>query len=758
MKKVELLAPAGNYEGFLGAIHAGADAVYLGGDRFGARAYADNFHTEELCSAIRYAHLHGKKVYLTLNTLIKEKEFGELYAWLFPFYEAGLDGVIVQDIGVLSWVRRQFPLLPIHVSTQMTVTGVHAAGMLKEAGVQRIVPARELSLREIIKIRQATGLEIETFIHGAMCYCYSGQCLLSSMLGGRSGNRGKCAQPCRLPYDICMDKTTLRNNIQYPMSLKDLCTIRHIPELIAAGIDSFKIEGRMKKPEYTAGVTAVYRKAIDTYYEQGRCTVSEEDMHLLKSLYIRSEIQDGYYFRHNGSEMVTHTAPGYTGSDEEVLERIRCSYLRQEPKLSVRMYGRFYEGEPAYLAVSCGNVQAQIRGDVVSKAQKRPVSRQNVLDGLSAIGGTAFAIEELNVDVQEGVFYPLKSIKDLRRQALETLTRMIEEKNCPGLKMRKAAVPAKTDAVSRKADAAFKESGWIRRPPERQAKENGYRALFMKKEQLFAFLETGIHVSRIYLDVDMCADPGEWKKILKRTGNACAGHEKGNTEIFIVLPHIIRERDADFLQRMLPVFRESDGCMVRNMEGYAWLRKQAYKGAVCGDAGICVWNRETVRFWESRLSGLCMPYELSGREQRDLLVEVPDLQSSSGHGFWEQAVYGYLPVMVTANCMAKTGGVCRGTGQAESDFTLRDRYKMIFPVSINCRHCYNVIYNSVPLSLHGKAASGMGKTAQRLDFTIETPEEVKETLRFFERLSDGEREVAPPYTSYTTGHEKRGAD
>ena len=201
-KKVELLAPAGSIDAFYGAIHAGADAVYLGGSRFGARAYADNFTEEELIRCIRYAHLFGRKVYLTVNTLVKESEFSELYGYLLPYYEAGLDGVIIQDLGVLSYIREHFPKLELHVSTQMTITGRYGAALLQQKGACRMVPARELSLKELVEIKQATGLEIEVFIHGAMCYCYSGQCLFSSILGGRSGNRGRCAQPCRLPYTV----------------------------------------------------------------------------------------------------------------------------------------------------------------------------------------------------------------------------------------------------------------------------------------------------------------------------------------------------------------------------------------------------------------------------------------------------------------------------------------------------------------------------------------------------------------------------
>ncbi len=256
---VELLAPAGDYACFMAAINAGADAVYLGGTKFGARAYANNFSQDEIAEALRVAHLFHRKIYLTVNTLVKESEMPELVPYIAPLYEAGLDGVIVQDIGVLKVLREHFPALALHASTQMTVTGVYGAQFVKSLGVSRVVPARELSLDEIRDIKEETGLEVECFIHGAMCYAYSGQCLFSSILGGRSGNRGRCAGPCRLPY-------TDENKKQlYPLSLKDMYTLPMIPKLIEAGIDSFKIEGRMKKPEYVAGVTAVYRKYIDQY-------------------------------------------------------------------------------------------------------------------------------------------------------------------------------------------------------------------------------------------------------------------------------------------------------------------------------------------------------------------------------------------------------------------------------------------------------------------------------------------------------------
>ena len=266
--KYEVLAPAGSYECMLAAFNAGADAVYVGGQLFGARAFANNFNQEELIKAIDYAHMHNKKLFLTVNTLLKNQEIDKkLIEYLTPLYEAGLDAVIVQDFGVLSLVKEHFPKMDIHASTQMTVTGEHFAKVLKDYGVSRIVPARELSLKEIESIYKETGLEIECFVHGALCYSYSGMCLLSSLIGARSGNRGRCAQPCRLPYDVLFDNETKKE--QYPLSPKDLCTLKILPKILKAGVYSLKIEGRMKKPEYVASVTSMYRKYVDIFVEKG---------------------------------------------------------------------------------------------------------------------------------------------------------------------------------------------------------------------------------------------------------------------------------------------------------------------------------------------------------------------------------------------------------------------------------------------------------------------------------------------------------
>ncbi len=309
LKNREVLAPAGTYECFRAAINAGADAVYLGGSMFGARAFAGNFDRDELLSAIRTAHLYGKKVYLTVNTLLRNDELEGLTEYIKPFYEAGLDAAIVQDYGVFSVLRENFPGLDLHASTQMTITGKYGAKLLKDMGASRVVTARELSAAEIKDIHDNVDVEIESFVHGALCYCYSGQCLLSSMIGGRSGNRGRCAQPCRLTYSM--------NGIndRYLLSPKDMCTLEAIPDFLDAGVYSLKIEGRMKSPEYVAGVSYAYRRYVDMYLEKGRdgFRVDEKDIKQLMDIYNRGGFCKGYYYVHNDKNMMTFNRPNHQG-------------------------------------------------------------------------------------------------------------------------------------------------------------------------------------------------------------------------------------------------------------------------------------------------------------------------------------------------------------------------------------------------------------------------------------------------------------
>ena len=717
-KRVELLAPAGNAEAFYGAVSAGADAIYLGGNRFGARAYAENFSEEELVACIRYAHLFGRKVYLTVNTLVKETEFADLYGYLEPYYKAGLDGVIIQDMGVFAFLRDNFPQMELHGSTQMTITGEYGAEFLKEQGACRVVPARELSLAEIRRIKEVTGMEIECFIHGAMCYCYSGQCLFSSILGGRSGNRGRCAQPCRLPYSVPGNRKEC-----YPLSLKDMCTIENIPELIEAGIDSFKIEGRMKKPEYAAGVTAIYRKYIDKYYENPgkRLNISGEDLHQLSCLYIRSERQDGYYHKHNGREMVTLSSPAYSGSDDTVLEHIREKYLNKRLTLPVGIRADFCTGEKARVVLYCNQTEVTVYGDTVQEASKQPITRDNIAKQLGKLGESNFHLKDsIEIRVSENAFYPLKAINELRRKGLGLLEReLIIANGFPDTRenaKENIVMPVHNGSVT---------------------SQSGFSLYLRTMEQWNAFRKSPFYQKnvRIYLESDIFS---EW-----------AATADGQHKIILAFPKILRLRDRQYLAGLEKCVYDNldkiDGFLIGSMEHMGlinrWKIPQDKKRY--GDHSLYLWNRRCVEFWKDYLDGFCLPLELNFSEQRNIADGILPT---------EKVLYGRLAMMVTANCVMKTTDRCRREeGPLMTELT--DRYHKHFPVLCNCTHCYNVIYNSVPLSLHNNYAKWKDRFQSRLEFTTETEEETEKILAYFYG-TDGNL----PFAEYTTGHEKRGVE
>lgn len=721
MKKVELLAPAGNFEALTGAVSAGADAVYLGGQMFGARAYADNFTQEEICEGIYFAHLFGRKIYLTVNTLVKEREFKELYSFLLPFYEAGLDGVIIQDFGVFEAVRRMFPGLSLHVSTQMTVTGVYGARLLKEAGAERIVPARELSLEEMRQIREQAGIEVESFIHGAMCYGYSGQCLFSSILGGRSGNRGRCAQPCRLPYRVNDGKES------YPLSMKDMCTLSILPELIESGIDSFKIEGRMKKPEYAAGVTALYRKYIDLYYANPSAfQVEEKDLAYLKSLYIRSGIGEGYYHRHNGKEMITLDSPAYSGSDDSLLNEIRQKWIEQKPQLSVAAKALLKTGKEAELSLFCEGCEVTVKGSEVQKAKKQPLSKEKIKEQLQKSGGTYFSIDKLLVEADEDVFMPVSALNALRREALAALEEVVIEKNGLLYPERKAEGITEEKADSYVCGATDRKST--------DSEKSCLHVLVNTKEQLDAAQKQ--HVKRIYLD-KLSID----EMLLAKMKEA---KETDETEYYLVFPYIVRNKDEAQLKHLYQLLQEDvfDGALVRNLETVGFLKEQGFSKKLCADSGLYAWNAEAYHFLKKYADEIYHPSELNYHERKDLKEQA-----------FSYMIYGRLPLMISANCLKKTSGACR----KEAGYVkLSDRYQKEFPVYTDCNYCYNIIYNSVPVSLHKPYAEGKFAGACRLDFTTETKEETKKVIEYFKELEGNVSE--PFYQEFTTGHYKRGVE
>lgn len=719
------MAPAGNYKAFVGALNAGADAVYLGGDKFSARAYADNFSAEEILKALRYAHFNGRKIYLTLNTLVKDKEFSLIYDYVSPFYEAGLDGIIVQDFGVWEYLRENFPDLPLHASTQMTITGVSGASLLKEAGAARIVPARELSLAEIKDIKDETGLEIECFIHGAMCYSYSGQCLFSSILGGRSGNRGRCAQPCRLPYIVSAPDKDSSYGELYPLSLKDMCTIEYIPTLIEAGIDSFKIEGRMKKPEYAAGVTAFYRKYIDLCYERGKegYHVDKNDMDKLSGLYIRSDVQTGYYERYNGKEMVTLGKGSYLSSDEALLNEIDDKYLKAEKKCPITVNGTFNSGSNAVLEISGMGVSQTFSGEIVQTALKRPMSREDIIKQLDKTGNSCVYMEAVNIETDGKAFIPVACLNELRRSAITAFENMVIEKN--GL------------VVERKMMPNLQNCQEIITPVSKKLPK--LHVYVQNIAQLQAVCQ--YQCDRIYIDSDLYL----------REFDQISQHLEKHTysAIFLALPFILRKKDDDYLEEISALLDDKiQGFLVRSMEAVPWILSLNTEYSIVTDSGVYCFNTAALRFLSRYAQECYLPWELNKKECRHILEAYPDGARLS------MPVYGTIPMMLTANCLKKTTDSCLRDNLSKPMY-LTDRYKTKFPVLCNCKHCYNIIYNSLPYSLHRewKEIEQLRLYAVRLDFVFESGEKTAQIMDYY----TGRSSVFPE-TAYTTGHYKRGVE
>ena len=799
--RVEILAPAGSMECLKAAIAAGADAVYTGGALFGARAYAHNLTEEELLEAIDYVHLHGRRLYLTVNTLIKDREMEkQMYDYLLPYYRQGLDAVIVQDIGLFRFIRKHFPDLPIHASTQMTLTGVDGAKFLEKEGAQRIVTSRELSMAEVKKIADETELEIESFVHGALCYCYSGQCLFSSFIGGRSGNRGQCAQPCRLLY-----RTPEAKRPQYLLSLKDICTLELIPEMIESGIYSFKIEGRMKKPEYVAAVAFQYRKYADLYlkyyeecpaeedpaaYAMKKYRVREEDRQMLLDLYNRGGFHTGYYHTQNGREMISLNRPNHAGvpavkvlakkgrnvtakaltdlypqdiielpmrkgrekadnytckdavrkgmnvqipvfadtpfKRDEIWMRTRNSTLidtlREEfvnGKIKERICGTFrlYPQEKATLTVKCRDAEITVAGEKAQEALSQPMSRERIEKQLRKTGNTEFEFSFLKAEIGEKVFLPMQSLNELRREALETLEKVICEK--------------------------YRRSGEVKDPEEDKIELSmeeevlsGWTASVRTAEQMEVILEEEA-IGRIYVDCTMF--PRIWEKdsyVEWITKVHAAGKE-----IYLVMPYIFRERTRKQYEAAYNrIFGAGwDGILIANYESFAFLKEHGYTGRIMTDYNLYEFNQESRKFWKEKgVFEFTAPVELTERELQDLRVKDGEV-----------IVYGYLPMMISAGCIQKT---TRGCLKKSGQTTITDRYRNPFVVKNECDYCYNILYNYVPLYLGDRMEEvyQIGPGRIRLMFTTERQQEVRQILSaYFEG-----KEL--PEGTYTRGHWKRG--
>lgn len=705
-KDFELLAPAGNLEIFKGVIESGADAVYVGGSMFGARAYANNFTEEELLEAIDFAHLRGVKVYLTVNTLIKNSEFSKLYDYLLPYYKRGLDAVIVQDIGVVKAIHEYFPSMEIHTSTQMTVTGADGVRFLSQFGVTRVVMAREVSLAEMKRIHEETGMELEAFVHGALCYSYSGQCLFSSILGGRSGNRGRCAQPCRLPYTVEGKKD------EYILSLKDMCGIKALDKLHDAGVYSLKIEGRMKQLEYACGVVKYYRSYIDSMNP-----VTDADYDRIKALGNRCGFTDRYYFDHNGSDMVTYVKPNFVSNAEEPSPEKR--------KLSIEGELVLREGEPGSLTVKRGDVTYKASIEPVSAALKAPLDKKAAIDRINKTGDTDLEFSHIKAQIGENVFVPNGALNKLRRDAISGLCDKLLKKYYRN-DARYADISSMCELPEHvvKSDAAH-EDGAV------NAKDYTTICSCMTRAQLDTLI--GYECFDVfYLDFDMY----DRKTLIQQFADDVKSLTKRNKKVYLMLPTIFRADSSDYF---VSIAKELDkvcfeGFVVKNYEEL-YLTENLFTGKkVILDHNMYTFNDVSKSaFFEHGVSGDTVPLELNSRE----IMHRNNIGS-------QMIVYGYYPLMTTANCVHKN---TKGCDKKQKLIYLKDRYNKSFAVCNNCKECYNTIYNSLPTMLTKNISKlkEAGIRSFRYSFTIETPKQIKAVM---------DDKVA----EYTNGHYKRGVE
>ena len=716
----ELLSPAGSYESFEAAIGAGADAVYVGGPAFGARAYAQNFTQEELIAAIETAHIHNRKLYLTVNTLLKNRELDDqLFEYLLPYYEAGLDAVIVQDLGVFSFIRRNFPDLDIHASTQMTVTGPEGMLFLEEKGATRVVPARELSLEEISAMHKASPLEIETFIHGALCYSYSGQCLMSSIFGGRSGNRGRCAQPCRLPYSVTMDHRKYKGDKDFcALSLKDICTLDILPDILGAGVMSLKIEGRMKQPAYTAGVTAVYRKYLDMYLSGKEYHVQEKDRKYLLELFSRGGSCKGYYDMYRGPEMMAFANEKKSGNIQPEIRKIK-----------EKIHGNLILSpeSPVILEITCKGQTVTAMGGEVQFAKNQPMEEQRIRQQMEKLGNTDFQWEDLNIEINGRIFVPVKVLNEVRRDALSQLREAL-------IGCQKRAQVTKQPTKSKNQAACHRRV--TDSLPVYVSCERSDTAEVLLNEPGITGFYFPFDTMEKYFSPELAA----------------------SSELYLSTPHIPRGEIPEKWLRSAQKWLEQGmkGFLVRNLESYAVLKKMGYGEKCILDASMYTWNDQSVDFWrEEGVLRNTVPLELNEGE-----LKHRDNTSS------ELLLYGYIPLMLSAQCVRKNLFGC--TGKYETAY-LKDRYNSEFPVKCSCdpwgknisekaKYCYNIIYNSIPYGLPGEKdqVKKLNLHSLRLAFTIEEPEKAKAILKEFRTVY--QENGKPSGRRYTKGHFKRGAE
>lgn len=667
MKKIEILAPAGNLDSLLAGIHSGADAVYFGYGELNARRNAKNFDEQSLAEASRLCKERGVKMHMTVNTMVYDREYDEVLRTLEIACKYGIDALIVQDLGVAKIVREAAPEMKMHASTQLTVHNVSGAWQAKELGFSRVVLAREMSREEILQVTTQVPVETEVFVHGALCMCVSGQCYMSSVIGERSGNRGLCAQPCRLPF-----ASGRKGDSGYALSLKDLSLADRVKELMALGVDSFKIEGRMKRPEYVAAAVSQFKEAV--------CG-AQADMDLMAAVFSRSGFTKGYFDAKLGQEMFGTRQKEDVLASQKVLKKLSDMASKDVPRVGVDFSFTMKENEPAVLTASDGEghtVQAQ--GEIPQQAVKAPTTKELVWRSLEKTGGTFYYLNSLTCDLGEGLIYPASQLNSLRREALDKLTQLRGEiHEIPFHKPEKQPVPKHIGAQSEKLPL---------------------RAAVREIAQITERMGEVCELISVPLD-----------ELLKNKNNLS---KEIIPKISVSLPRVVFGDDEKYLSERLAECKHLgiEHLSTGNLGGVYLGRKMGF--VLHGEFGLNIANAGCLAEYERLgLSDCLLSFELSLARARAVGGTLP-------RGL---LIYGKLPLMVTRNCPIRLSGCrdCKGFG------TLTDRKKEVFEVRCTGRR-YSEIFNSKPVYLADKLEEVNGIDYGLLSFTTEGAKQVDRIL------------------------------
>lgn len=787
----ELLSPAGSYEALVAAVNAGCNAVYLGGDKFGARANATNFSNEVLPKAIDFAHLHDVKVYFTANTLIKNSEMQAFLDQISFLYKEGIDGLIIQDMGALQLLKLHFPDLPLHGSTQMSVHNVNGVKFLEKFGFERVVLSRELSLNEIQGILNDTKAEIECFVHGALCYSYSGQCLFSSIIGGRSGNRGTCAQPCRLPYELYdKDLKPILIDGKYLISPKDIQTLKLIPDLVNAGIHSFKIEGRMKNANYVGLVTSLYRKYIDLYLsDPQKYKVEEQDLLKISQIYNRGGFSEGYYNKKNGLEMISPLRPNHQGiivgkvekiidnhtiqikvntkinqgdcleissktapfsftakeniettyrlkinakgisqgdliyrlTDVMLAKEIEVAIIQESNKLSVDLTFIAHIGKPSQLKLSYKHHLINVFGETVQEAKTSALSEEKIREQLKKTGNNPIVFSRINMDLDHHLFLSIKGINQLRRDGIALLIKEI------------------TDKSKRKnIKVKYNQKGFVN-----PLKETNHISVLVRNKKQFEIVKE-YSIDDIYFELTAFE--------LQELGELITICNNRGIHSYIALPRIIRHQYLGWVKDSLNFLSDYSftGVLIRTLDAYDLAKNY---GKIVIDYTANTFNNEAIDFWlKHSASKVTISPELNRYE----------LSKIVSHNL-EIVIYGFLPLMITAQCVQQFGNKSCEHSKKSSVY-LKDRKKVIFKSVKDCKMCTNTIYNSLKTVLIDKyeELKEMGMYHYRLEFLDESSSDIKKILDFTMRIKKGHHLIAEDLEQidsicqYTRGHYNRG--